>query len=288
MVGVVTAPQKFSISYRPEGVVNVLHADVESYCMAKHIPTYKINNGMKSDALFNQVRTWNPDIFLVAGWYHMLPKKWLELTPAYGLHASLLPDYSGGAPLVWAMINGEKQTGITLFKFNSGVDNGPILGQKRTTIYETDTIATLYVRIEKLGLELIQKNIPALTNGTAILTPQDDSQRRIFPQRGPEDGIIDWSRTAMELHNFIRAQTRPYPGAFTTWKGKRLTIWKAQESTHTETQELKHGEVSHESKAMLINTRNNFIEVLEVTYGQQEITGQELKKIIGMGAVLGT
>lgn len=227
LVGVVTAPQNFSISYRPQGVVNVLHADVSDYCKSLNIPYAVISNGMNDEDLFCKISSLKPDIFLVVGWYHMIPKKWMELAPAYGLHASLLPDYSGGAPLVWSIINGENKTGITFFKFDSGVDSGPIVGQLSTPIFETDTIATLYERIEELGLDLIRNHLPLLANGSAKLYIQDESKRRIFSQRSPEDGLIDWTMSAQEIYNFIRAQTRPYPGAFTYIDGKKITIWSS-------------------------------------------------------------
>ena len=89
---------------------------------------------MRDPALLEKVACWKPEAFLVSGWYHMVPRKWRALAPAYGLHASLLPDYSGGAPLVWAMIKGEEKTGITLFQLGDGVDDGPILGQAETPI----------------------------------------------------------------------------------------------------------------------------------------------------------
>ena len=123
IVGAVTAPRIFAISYRPEGVDNVLHADIPSLCRTLGVPCYEIENGMKDSSLLDKMRDLSPDIFLVAGWYHMLPRTWRELAPAYGLHASLLPDYSGGAPLVWAIINGEKKTELP-FQFADGVDDG--------------------------------------------------------------------------------------------------------------------------------------------------------------------
>ena len=92
----------------------------------------------------------------------MIPKRWRELAPAYGLHASLLPDYSGGAPLVWTMINGESETGTTLFKMDSGIDSGPIVGQKAEPIWNDDTIATIYERIESREIELIERYLPLL------------------------------------------------------------------------------------------------------------------------------
>lgn len=228
IAGVITAPQIFPISYRPQGVVNVLYADIASYCESEGIPCVVLSKNMKDEHLLNAVTEWRPDIFLVVGWYHMLPRDWLSLAPAYGLHASLLPDYSGGAPLVWAMINGEKETGISLFKFDSGIDNGPVVGQLSTPIYQSDTIATLYDRIKKLGIELINSQVPKLVNGSAILIAQDENKRRLYPQRGPEDGLINWTNSAEKIYNFVRAQTSPYPGAFSFYGDKKLIIWACE------------------------------------------------------------
>lgn len=227
VVGVVTAPQTFSISYRPEGVTNVLHADVGHFCEDKGLPYATLVNGMKDPTLYQTVKSWQPDAFLVAGWYHMVPGSWRELAPAYGMHASLLPNYSGGAPLVWAMINGESKTGITLFQMDDGVDSGPVVGKIEEFIHENDTIASLYSRIEERGLDLLREYLPRLADGTARLFPQDESLRSTYPQRSPADGEIDWNKSAVFIQRFIRAQTKPYPGAFLNFKEERLTIWDA-------------------------------------------------------------
>lgn len=229
VIGVVTAPRTFSISYRPSGVTNVLYGDIEGYCKENGIDCVVMTHSMKDPALVAQVEAWKPDLFVVVGWYHMVPKSWRALAPAYGLHASLLPDYSGGAPLVWAIINGEKKTGITFFQFSDGVDNGPIVGQLATTILADDTIASLYSRIESLGLQLLKDYLPRLVDGSAILALQDESKRRVFPQRGPEDGKIVWGLPAHCIRDFIRAQTRPYPGAFTFCGHQEVKIWMARE-----------------------------------------------------------
>lgn len=228
VVGAVSAPPSFSISYSKNKVKNVLHSDVSEICREHDVPIEFISDGMRGEVLLDKVKSWKPDIFLVSGWYHMVPKSWRDVAPAYGLHASLLPDYSGGAPLVWAIINGEKETGITLFQFNDGVDDGPIVGQEKTKIKYEDTIATLYARIEKIGLKLINKHIPELAMGKAEHKVQDESKRRLMPQRKPEDGLINCVDSAQNIYNFIRAQTKPYPGAFLQFKGHKVTIWSAQ------------------------------------------------------------
>ena len=228
IVGIITNEQRFSISYAPEGVSNVLHADFSAYAETHGIPVYVMKNKMTEPDLVRNARTWGPELFLVVGWYHIVPRLLLTISTAVGLHASLLPDYGGGAPLVWAMINGEKKTGITFFEFSEGIDDGPIIGQKAVDISADDTIATLYEKIEIIGLDLIKEHLPRFADGTVVLTPQDDENRRIFPQRTPEDGKIDWSQTAQMIHDFIRAQTRPYPGSFTTFGTSRLKIWKSR------------------------------------------------------------
>lgn len=227
IVGVITNEQQFKISYAPEGVSNVLYANFKDYAEKIGLPVYLMQSKMNEPDLLSQIDQWQPDLFVVVGWYHIVPTSLLKRVPAVGLHASLLPDYSGGAPLVWAMINGEKKTGITLFEFSDGVDNGPIIGQAATEIDKDDTIATLYGRIEELGIKLLFENLPLIANGTATYTIQDERFRRLVPQRSPKDGRIDWSQSADKIYDFIRAQTHPYPGAFTTYEGKNLSIWSS-------------------------------------------------------------
>jgi len=228
VVGLVTADQSFNISYAPSGVTNVLHADFASLAASHSIPVLRLRDSMSDRELLSSVAALLPDAFLVVGWYHMIPRRWRELAPAFGLHASLLPDYSGGAPLVWAMINGESKTGITLFQMDDGVDSGPIAAQAEEPIRSDDTIATLYARIEERGLELLARTLPRLASRDLELHPQPKSGRRVMPQRSPEDGRIDWSCDAAFIDRWIRAQTRPYPGAFTDSAFGRLTIWASR------------------------------------------------------------
>lgn len=281
--GIVTAPQSFAISYRPSGVTNVLHADVAGLGNLHTIPTQMLERSMNKPGLFEAVAEWKPDMFLVAGWYHMIPKRWRELAPAYGLHASLLPDYSGGAPLVWAIINGETKTGISLFQMDDGVDSGPIAGQKEEPIYPDDTIATLYARIEERGVELLRDKLPQLANGTLKLQLQNETKRRIMPQRSPKDGLIDWTQDAESIDRFVRAQTRPYPGAFTTLETKPLHIWRTQvveaANDHRET-----GRVERTKKgAYTVDCGKWAVIINEITYEQRTYSQTQLTEIFGGG-----
>ncbi len=227
IVGIVTNAANFSISYRPQGVQNVLHANFHPFAQAQGIPIFELRDKMSDPELVQKIKDWAPDFILVVGWYHMIPKAIRALAPTAGMHASLLPRYSGGAPLVWAIINGETQTGISLFLMDQGVDSGPLIAQTQVPIAFEDTIAALYARIEQAGLELLLTELPKIANGRAVYTEQDESQRSVFPQRSPEDGLIDWHWPAEKIYNFIRAQTKPYPGAFTWIDQQKLTLWNS-------------------------------------------------------------
>ena len=133
VTGIVTAPKTFRISYNPEGVMNVLHADVFELAHTHNIPVKTLELSMNEPGLLEAVSVWKPDAFLVAGWYHMIPKCWRKLAPAFGPHASLLPNYSGDAPLLWAMINGEKKQVSQCFRWMTELIQGQLWGRERNT-----------------------------------------------------------------------------------------------------------------------------------------------------------
>lgn len=283
VVGLVTAERSFKISYAPSGVTNVLHADFESLAALHGIPMMRLRESMSDPALFTDVEALEPDAFLVVGWYHMIPRRWRELAPAFGLHASLLPDYSGGAPLVWAMINGEERTGITLFQMDDGVDSGPVAAQVEAPIQPYDTIATLYSRIEERGLELLDHALPLIASGTLQLQPQPESGRRVMPQRSPEDGRIDWTRDASFIDRWIRAQTRPYPGAFTEFDGQRLIVWSAAIDTEIRAKADPGAVVKGTDGRYVVACNGGFIQLCEVSHGTQTFTAGTLAALLGGG-----
>ena len=282
VVGVVTAPETFTISYRPQGVTNVLYANVSGLAEVNNISVVSLERSMADPSMLKTITAWKPNAFLVAGWYHMIPKRWRELAPAYGLHASLLPDYSGGAPLVWAMINGETKTGITLFQMDDGVDSGPIAGQREENILPDDTIATLYARIEQQGLNLLYEILPVIAGGALHLREQDESKRRVMPQRSPEDGCIDWNQDAEAIIRFIRAQTKPYPGAFTTLHGKELHIWTA--SLVNSTKDHAIGRVQRiADDIFVVYCNEGAIALTEVSYESKTYIHSELGQLLQEG-----
>lgn len=171
----------------------------------------------------------HPDLVMVCGWYWKIPGEILSKVSGgfIGLHASLLPRYRGFAPLVWSLLNGENEAGISLFYFEVGLDTGDILFQKNFSLGPDTTIAEALEQAEKHALAGLAETLPLLLAGLAPRSSQDHSKASFCSQRKPEDGRIDWNHTALSIHNAIRAQTHPYPGAFTYWEGRKLFLWKS-------------------------------------------------------------
>lgn len=221
-------PKEFEISYSESKVTNSNYADLSRYACRTGADYFEINSikGSRITDYKNEIASYNPDVILVMGWYYMVPSQIRNLAKygAWGIHASLLPKYAGGAPLVWAIIEGESESGVTLFKLDNGVDDGDIIEQGKISIEPMDTIKQVYDKATALSKVILSK---VLTADEVSFTPQDKNDIEVYPQRSPDDGEIDWTWPADRIHNFIRAQTRPYPGAWTIIKNKKVTIWDA-------------------------------------------------------------
>lgn len=229
IVGIFSIPRLFKISYSADPVENRNFADLSSHATQLGVPYIEIDSveGQRISDHFVLMKQLQPDVLLVMGWYYMIPKKIREVPRygAWGIHASLLPKYAGGAPLVWAMIQGETETGVSLFRFDSGVDDGDIIDQRKIIIEEKDTIREVYEKATDASIQIITKVLSNIDN--VIFKPQNKEDIEVWPQRSPADGRIDWSWDAKRLKDFIRAQTHPYPGAWTEINGKKVIIWDA-------------------------------------------------------------
>jgi len=231
VVGIFTIPQQYSIKFRDArqriNLKNATFKDFNEIGNKYSIPVTTVEGNVSHYC--DYILELDPDLILVIGWYYMIPTSIIQLPPkgTIGIHASLLPKYRGNAPLVWAIINGEKETGISLFYFDEGVDTGDIIAQKKFEIADTDTIKEVLEKTKTCSKEILLQTMPLLKEGKAQRKVQDHSQATIFPKRTPADGAIDWSLPAKQIRDFIRAQTKPYPGAFAMINGKKITIWDA-------------------------------------------------------------
>ncbi|MGH3166202.1 MAG: methionyl-tRNA formyltransferase [Trebonia sp.] len=173
------------------------------------------------------VRQLRPDLMVVTGWTRLLSAELLGVPPrgVVGFHASLLPRYRGRAPVNWAILRGERVTGNTMMYLDAGTDTGDIVDQQRVPIASDDTCATVYARVGEAGADMLRRQLPALLDGTAPRRPQGAGDGPPLPKRTPAMGITDWNRPARAIHDWIRALTRPYPGAFGFIGGRKVMLW---------------------------------------------------------------
>jgi methionyl-tRNA formyltransferase len=170
-----------------------------------------------------------PDVIFVIGWHQIVrpPVMRLARLGLIGAHASFLPHNRGSAPINWAIIRGERETGNTLMWLTEGVDEGDIIDQRAFPITPYDTCASLYAQVAVTNRDMLVSLLPRLLAGERPGRPQLHGDEPVLPRRRPADGRINWDAPAGAVYDFVRALTRPYPGAFSTLGGKRWWIWDA-------------------------------------------------------------
>lgn len=204
---------------------------------AEHnIPVYTPND-INHSIWVEKIRQLQPDVIFSFYYRDILKKPILDI-PARGcinLHGSLLPKYRGRAPVNWALIKGEKETGATLHYMTENVDAGDIIGQCRFRIDDNDTAFTVQNKLAENAAHLLDKYLPDIKAGNVVRIPQNLEQSCCYGRRGPDDGLINWHQSNIEIHNLVRAVTHPYPGAFTFKQQNKLYIWKTRLSTQKST-----------------------------------------------------
>ena len=226
---------------RPRGRgMEMAFSPVKRRALELGLPVIQPDRIKNNDGFRAQLSALKPDAIIVVGYGRIIPQWMMELPPLgnINLHASLLPKYRGGAPIQWAIASGETVTGVTAIRIDAGLDTGDILLQREIPIAPEDTAETLAPRMAAVGAELMVETLHGLKSGTIHPKPQDDSKATLAPLLKKEDGRMDFRRPATEIANRIRG-FQPWPGAFTTFRGKNLHIWAArQDGPHLEEGEL--------------------------------------------------
>ena len=184
---------------------------------------------LKSDEAREHLSQYHPDAIVIVAYGQIIPQWMIDIPPlgCINLHASLLPKYRGAAPIAWAIMRGEEETGVTTMKIDAGLDTGDILLERREPILRDDTRETLEERLSTIGAELMVETLRGLERGDVTPQRQDSSQASMAPKLRKEDGRIDWTRPAPEIARRVRALT-PWPGAYTSFRGNLLHIWAAE------------------------------------------------------------
>ena len=258
VVAVITAPDK------PKGRGKKLGTSaVKDYALEVGLPVLQPTN-LKSPEFLEELKGYQADLQIVVA-FRMLPLAVWDMPRlgTFNLHASLLPQYRGAAPINWAIINGEKETGVTTFFLKHEIDTGEIIFQDVEPILSEDNVGSLYVRLMNKGAELVLKTVKAISKGDYPQVPQmTDQELKPAPKIFKEDCRIDWEQTSEQIINFIRGLS-PYPAAWSELDGKTLKIYEASESALGTNKPA--GEFYSDGKTYLrVNTKSGTLNVLDL------------------------
>ena len=217
----------FSQPDKPRGRKMVMTPPEVKVCALKHGLTVYQPKSLRNDEAMELIKEIAPDCIVVAAYGKILPKAMLDL-PKYGcinVHGSLLPKYRGSAPIQWSVINGEKETGVTIMQMAEGVDTGDMLYQKAISIGIDDTAESMFEKLSDLGGEMIVEALDLLEEGKLTPIKQDETLATHAPMLNKEIAVIDWNKSALEVHNLVRG-LYSWPIAQTTLHGKKLKIYR--------------------------------------------------------------
>jgi methionyl-tRNA formyltransferase len=223
VAAVVTQPD------RPKGRKRVLTPPPVKEEALKHGISVWQPEKLRGSETVQAIRELQPDLIVTAAYGQILPKAVLE-APRLGcinIHASLLPKYRGGAPIHYAIMNGDPVTGVTIMYMAEGLDTGDMISKVEVPIGDDDTTGTMFVKLSEAGADLLRRTLPSLLDGTAEPVPQNDAAAVYSPTIKREQELVDWSRSATEIWNHIRG-LNPFPGTYTLWNGDVLKLWASE------------------------------------------------------------
>ncbi len=276
IIGVVTNVDK------PKGRgMKMVASPVKEYAIEKKLQVYQPVKVRNNPEFLEEVKKLNPDLICVVAYGKILPQELLDI-PKYGcvnVHGSLLPEYRGAAPIQWAVLNGDKKTGVTTMFMNAGMDTGDMILKEEVEIGDDETTGELWDRLKMIGANLLIKTVKEIEDGTATRTKQPE-EGTMAPMLSKEMAKIDWeNKTAQEIKNLVRG-LNPIMGAYTFLDGKKIKFWKVQTLTENELlekfQELEEykyhlnkmqaGTVlfSDEKKGLFIKANEGILQVLEI------------------------
>lgn len=276
IVGVVTNPD------RPKGRgMKMIASPVKEYALEKHLEVYQPEKVRNNEEFLNTVKKINPDLICVVAYGKILPKELLEI-PKMGcinVHGSLLPKYRGAAPIQWAVLNGDKKTGITTMYMNEGMDTGDMILKEEVHIGKNETTGELWERLSKIGAKLLVETVEKIEDGTAPREKQPEDFT-MAPMLHKEMANIDWDKKdATQIKNLVRG-LNPIMGAYTYLNGKKIKFWKVEKLTTEELAE-KYNEMneymdyikkvqpgtvlfSNAKQGLYIKCNNDIISVIEI------------------------
>lgn len=255
---VVTQPDK------PKGRGKTVQFPPVKECAVAHgIEVYQPKK-IREPECVEYLRQYDADLIVVAAFGQILPKEILDM-PKYGcinVHASLLPKYRGAAPIQWAVINGDKVSGVTIMRMDVGLDTGDMIAKEKVVLDEKETGGSLFDKLSEVGAQLCVRVIPEIEAGTAVYTEQEEAQATHTTMIKKQLGDIDWTKTAKEIECLIRG-LNPWPSAYTRLNGKTLKIWDA-DVVETESGKKAGTVVEAQADRFLVQTGSGCLALREV------------------------
>lgn len=268
------------VTHRDDPREQIWFLSVQELALARQLPVYMPDDPNAPDFVA-LIRSLEPDFIFSCYYRHLLKRPLLSLPRlgALNLHGSLLPRYRGRCPLNWVLIHGEPLTGLTLHYMEEKADAGDIVAQIQVPIEIEDTAWTLSEKLTAAAGRLWRQIYPLLRAEAAPRVPQNHSRATYFGGRKPEDGRLDWHQSAWQVYNLIRAVTHPFPGAFTTYRGRRLFIWRAALAAEAGSPTLQPGALTlTPGGRVLVGCGQGVLELQAVQWeGEPELTGAALQ-----------
>lgn len=239
---------------------------VKEVAVAAGIPVYQPVK-IREPEYVEILKELKPDAIVVVAFGQLIPKAILEL-PEHGcinVHASLLPMYRGAAPIQWAVINGDKESGVTTMRMDEGLDTGDMILKETVTLADDETGGSLFDKLSATGAELLIRTLDAINEGTAVYEKQpQESTTAYAAMLTKKDGLVDWNRSAAELECLIRG-LNPWPSAYTRYRGKTLKLWAAEVEAQGQTEKVQPGMAAEVTKTTLkIQTGDGLLSITEL------------------------
>jgi len=260
LVCVVTQPDK-----KKGRGLHVGRTDVKSLAIAASLGTFQPEN-IKSKESVKFLKNLDADLFVIVAYGQIFSQEVLDIPKIMpiNIHASLLPRYRGAAPINWAIINGDKKSGVTIMYVTFKMDSGPVILQKEIIIEKNDTSISLEEKLSQCGAELLVEALKVINNRDYCLVEQDEDKVILAPKLTKEDGWIDWDTSAVDIYNQVRG-VLPWPGAFTSYRGKMLKIFQADVLPIFPNHKPAPGEVVRADKHVIaVAAARGFLEIKEL------------------------
>lgn len=270
ILAVITGPDK-----RSGRGLKVIPTDVKSAATSFGLPVFTPVS-LKDENFIEHMRNLRADIFVVVA-FRILPKKLFSIPPhgSINLHGSLLPKYRGAAPINWAIINGETETGLTTFFLKKKIDTGNVIYQEKIEIGPEETFSELYDRMSEMAGPVLEKTLDLIETGEVNTITQDENLATPAPKITPFDCMIDWGFPSRNIVNFVRGMSL-IPGAFTYYRGKKLKILHAGESEITAGEKYRPGQIIKDKKRLLAATADGAVEIIELLpEGKSKMSGSQ-------------